>query len=122
RQLGGGAAGLATMIWLPGCTGSGARQAVAGINSPESQGVASQGLIDFQEVVNTSDLEFHSIMINRNGKLILEGWWEPFKKEYIHTLYSLSKSFTSTAVGMLYDDDKVKPSYKVISFFPDKLP
>ncbi|HEY8511118.1 MAG TPA: serine hydrolase [Cyclobacteriaceae bacterium] len=122
RQLGGGAAGLATMIWLPGCTGSGARQAVAGIHSPESQGVASQGLIDFHEAVNTSDLEFHSIMINRNGKLILEGWWEPFKKEYIHTLYSLSKSFTSTAVGMLYDDGKVKPSDKVISFFPDKLP
>src|SRR5690606_16156137 len=96
RQLGGGAAGLATMVWLPGCAGT-AREAVASIYSPESQGIASQGLIDFLEAVNASDLEFHSVMINRNGKLVLEGWWEPFQKDYIHTLYSLSKSFTSTA-------------------------
>jgi len=121
RQLGGGAAGLATMVWLPGCAGT-AGEAVANIYSPESQGIASQGLIDFLEAVNTSDLEFHSIMINRNGKLVLEGWWEPFQKDYIHTLYSLSKSFTSTAVGMLYDDGKLTPADKVISFFPDKLP
>lgn len=121
KQLGGGAAGLATILWLPSCTGS-AREAVAGIYSPESQGIASQGLIDFLEAVNASDLEFHSIMINRNGKLVLEGWWEPFKKEYIHTLYSLSKSFTSSAVGMLYDDGKLTPEDKVVSFFPDKLP
>ena len=121
RQLGGSAAGVATIVWLPGCAGK-ASEAVAGIYSPESQGIASQGLIDFLEAVNASDLEFHSIMINRNGKLVLEGWWEPFQKEYVHTLYSLSKSFTSTAVGMLYDDGKLKLDDKVISFFPDKLP
>jgi CubicO group peptidase (beta-lactamase class C family) len=90
--------------------------------SPESQGVSSQGLINFFDAVDKSGLEFHSIMINRNGKTILEGWWQPFKKEYIHTLYSLSKSFTSTAVGMLKEEGKIDVNDKVISFFPDKLP
>src|SRR5688572_21093218 len=90
--------------------------------SPESQGVSSQGLINFFDAVDKSGLEFHSIMINRNGKTILEGWWQPFKKEYVHTLYSLSKSFTSTAVGMLKDEGKIDVNDKVISFFPDKVP
>ncbi|HMG93301.1 MAG TPA: serine hydrolase [Chryseolinea sp.] len=90
--------------------------------SPESQGVSSQGLINFFDAVDKSGLEFHSIMVNRNGKTILEGWWQPFKKEYIHTLYSLSKSFTSTAVGMLKGEGKIDVNDKVISFFPDKLP
>lgn len=121
RQIGCGTAGLATMIYLPGCS-SGAQHAAAGIYSPESQGVSSQGLIDFFEAAGKSGLEFHSIMINRNGNLLLEGWWEPFRKEYLHTLYSLSKSFTSTAVGMLSDEGKLAVTDKVISFFPDKLP
>lgn len=98
--------------------------AIKSINrfSPESQGVSSQGLINFFDAVDKSGLEFHSIMINRNGKTILEGWWAPFKKEYVHTLYSLSKSFTSTAVGMLHDEGKINVDDKVTSFFPDKLP
>src|SRR5215510_3588418 len=96
--------------------------AIKSINrfSPESQGVSSQGLINFFDAVDKSGLEFHSIMINRNGKTILEGWWAPFKKEYVHTLYSLSKSFTSTAVGMLHDEKKIDVNDKVVSFFPDK--
>ena len=61
-------------------------------------------------------------MINRHGKTLLEGWWHPFKKEYIHTMYSLSKSFTSTAIGMLHDDGQLSVDDKVISFFPDKVP
>ncbi len=90
--------------------------------SPESQGVSSQGLINFFDAVDKSGLEFHSIMINRNGKTILDGWWQPFKKEYVHSLYSLSKSFTSTAIGMLKGEGKIDVNDKVISFFPDKLP
>jgi len=121
RQIGMGSMGVAAMLYLPGCK-SGANAAVPALYTPESQGVLSKGLIDFFDAVEKSDLEFHSIMINRNGKTILEGWWNPFQKEYVHTLYSLSKSFTSTAIGMLHDEGKLDVSTPVISFFPDKLP
>jgi CubicO group peptidase (beta-lactamase class C family) len=36
----------------------------------------------------------------RHGKVSAEGWWAPYHAEDNHELYSLSKSFTSTAVGM----------------------
>lgn len=121
KHLGYGTLGVATIAILPGCTSTIKTQTITGA-SPESLGVSSQGLINFFNAVEKSGLEFHSIMINRDGKTILEAWWEPFKKEYVHTLYSLSKSFTSTAIGMLSDEKKLSVDDKVITFFPDQLP
>jgi CubicO group peptidase (beta-lactamase class C family) len=124
KKMGLSGLGLGAMIYWPGCKSPEVveDEIVEGLYSPESQGVSSQGLLDFFNAVAESDLEFHSIMISRNGKTILEAWWEPFKKEYVHTLYSLSKSFTSTAIGLLHDDGKISVEDKVVSFFPDKLP
>ena len=121
-QVSGGSLGLAVALYLPGCQpGTPAETEAMGV-TPESLGVSSTGLLDFFEAVEKSGLEFHSIMINRHGQTLLEAWWEPFEKEYIHALYSLSKSFTATAIGMLHDDGKLSVEDNVISFFPDKLP
>lgn len=90
--------------------------------SPESQGVSSQGILDFIQVANQSDLEWHSFMILRHGYVIAEGWWEPFKPYFKHRLYSLSKSFCSIAVGMMIDEGKLTLEDKVVSFFPEFLP
>src|SRR5208283_2165159 len=40
----------------------------------------------------------------------------------MHMLYSLSKSFTSTAVGFAVTERKLKVDDPVVSFFPDSLP
>jgi CubicO group peptidase (beta-lactamase class C family) len=61
-------------------------------------------------------------MFLRHGKVIAEGWWNPYKPELKHTLYSTSKSFTATAVGFAVSEKKLAVSDKVISFFPDALP
>lgn len=91
-------------------------------SSPEAQGVLSSAITKFLKAVNESDLEFHSFMIVRNAHVIAEGWWSPFESSYKHTLYSLSKSFTSTAIGMLSDDGKITIEDKVLSFFPNDAP
>ena len=39
-------------------------------------------------------------MLVRHGHVVAEGWWSPYDAESPHSLYSLSKSFTSTAVGL----------------------
>jgi CubicO group peptidase (beta-lactamase class C family) len=91
-------------------------------STPEEQGVSSKAIIDFLDAVAKSKHEMHSIMILRHGKVIAEGWWSPYRPDLKHTLYSLSKSFTSTAVGFAVGEGKLRVSDKVISFFPDKLP
>ena len=67
--------------------------------APEAEGVSSKGIMDYLDAIAASKHEMHSIMILRHGKVIAEGWWNPYRPDLKHTLYSLSKSFTSTAVG-----------------------
>ena len=92
------------------------------LSTPEAQGVSSQGILDYLEAIRASTHEFHSIMIARHGQVIAQGWWNPYRPEYPQMLYSLSKSFTSTAVGLAVAEGKLKVTDKVVSFFPDKLP
>ncbi len=61
-------------------------------------------------------------MFLRHGKVIAEGWWNPYKPELRHTLYSTSKSFTATAVGFAVSENRLSVNDKVVSFFPDELP
>jgi CubicO group peptidase (beta-lactamase class C family) len=89
---------------------------------PEAQGVASSGILDFVNAVERDKLNLHSIMILRHGNVVAEGWWAPYAPDLKHTLYSLSKSFTSTAVGMAVAEGKLKVDDKVVSFFPEDIP
>jgi CubicO group peptidase (beta-lactamase class C family) len=91
-------------------------------SKPEAEGVDSQGIIDFLSAAEKSNHEFHSFMFLRHGKVIAEGWWSPYSPDLKHTLYSTSKSFTSTAVGFAFTENRLKLTDKVISFFPDDLP
>ena len=89
---------------------------------PEAEGVSSQGILDFLDAAAGSRHEFHSFMFLRHGKVIAEGWWNPYSPELRHTMYSLSKSFTSTAVGFAVSEKHLTVNDKVISFFPADLP
>ncbi|MEV6930733.1 serine hydrolase domain-containing protein [Dactylosporangium sp. NPDC051485] len=41
----------------------------------------------------------HGMVLLRGGETVAEGYWRPYRKDAPHLLFSLSKSFTSTAVG-----------------------
>lgn len=90
--------------------------------SPESQGVSSKAIINFINAANASSVGWHSFMFLRHGNVIAEGWWKPFEPKDKHTLYSLSKSFTSTAIGLLVKEGKLNIDTPVISFFPEDAP
>ncbi len=91
-------------------------------STPEQQGISSAGILSFIEALEKSMMEFHSIMIIRHGYVVAEGWWAPYAADLTHTLYSLSKSFTSTAIGLAISEGKFKLDSRVVSFFPDEAP
>lgn len=91
-------------------------------SSPEIEGVSARGILDFLDAVDVEGFELHSLMVLRHGKVVAEGWWDPYGPEFVHTMYSMSKSFTSTAVGFAVAEGKLSVEDKVISFFPDELP
>ena len=91
-------------------------------STPEAEGVSSENIIQFLDAAAKSKTEFHSFMLLRHGKVIAEGWWNPYRADLKHTLYSCSKSFTATAIGFALQEKKVKLDDKVVSFFPNYLP
>jgi CubicO group peptidase (beta-lactamase class C family) len=90
--------------------------------TPESQGFDSEAVLNFLEGIKNSGIEFHSFMLLKGGKVIAEATWQPFMAASKHTLFSLSKSFSSTAIGMLVDEGKLKVTDKVVSFFAEDVP
>lgn len=90
--------------------------------TPESQGVSSSAVLEWVNAVESGADALHSFILVRHGKIVAEGWWSPYERDRPHMLYSLSKSFTSTAVGLEVDEGRLHLDDKVASFFPDKLP
>ena len=64
----------------------------------------------------------NSFMLVRHGCIVAEGWWAPYNADSPHSLYSLSKSFTSTAVGLATSEGKLSLDDEVLKFFPDDAP
>lgn len=91
-------------------------------SAPGRQGVSADAVRAFVQEIEAANLELHSFMLLRHGYVVAEGWWSPYAPQYPHMLYSLSKSFTSTAAGMLAAEGKLSLEATVASFFPDDLP
>jgi CubicO group peptidase (beta-lactamase class C family) len=92
-------------------------------NTPEALNISSQGIQHFLDAVESeSKHEMHSLMILRNGQVVAEGWWSPYGPESKHTMYSVSKTFTASAIGLAVAEGKLNVTDKVISFFPESLP
>ena len=71
-------------------------------SSPEEQGVSSAALLEFVKAADRKIDGMHSVIVVRHGHVVAEGWWSPYDAGSPHSLFSLSKSFTSTAVGLAY--------------------
>ncbi len=87
-------------------------------STPSAEGVDPAGLTAFLDAMDAAaDIELHSLMVLRHGRVIAEGWWPPYAPERAHLLYSLSKSFTSTAAGFAVAEGLLDLDAPVISYF-----
>jgi CubicO group peptidase (beta-lactamase class C family) len=67
-------------------------------------------------------LDIHSMMVLHHGRVVAEKWWGEGSPDTPHTMFSVSKSFTATAVGFGIAEGLLSLDDRVVSFFPDKVP
>ena len=91
-------------------------------STPERQGVDSATLLKFIDDVDKHVDTMNSFMLVRHGHVVAEAWWTPYDAQTPHVLYSLSKSFTSTAVGLAIAEGKMTIDDAVVQYFPDDAP
>lgn len=91
-------------------------------STPERQGISSADILDFVDTADKQIDTMNSFMLIRHGSVVAEGWWGPYDAQTPHVLYSLSKSFTSTAVGLAIAEGKMSLDDQVLKFFPDNAP
>lgn len=72
--------------------------------------------------LNRRQINFHSVLITRNGETLYEEYREPFCADKPHRMYSVTKSFVAIAIGCLMDEGKLNLDDPITGFFPDKLP
>jgi CubicO group peptidase (beta-lactamase class C family) len=91
-------------------------------SSPEAQGISSSALLAFIDAAEAKIDALHSFMVVRHGHVVAEGWWSPYQKDAPHMLFSLSKSFTSTGIGLAAAEGRLTIDDPVLRYFPDDAP
>lgn len=90
-------------------------------STPEKMGISSSDIEEYIKVLESSNLSTHNLIIMRHGNIVFEKYWAPFHKDFIHRMYSVTKSFVSLAIGFLEQDGKLDLDAPVLKYFPDEL-
>jgi len=89
-------------------------------STPAAEGVDARGVAAFLDAVEADPaVDPHSVVVLRHGRVVASGWWAPYAAERPHLLYSLSKSFTSTAAGLAVAEGLLGLDDTVLSHFPE---
>ncbi len=90
--------------------------------APVDVGVPVSAVEAMLDELAARSLELHSLMVVRHGKVAAEGWWAPYTPDRVHLLYSLSKSFTSSAVGFCVAEGRFGLDDRIVDLLPDHVP
>jgi len=108
-----------------GIAGASAKNGSLPRSTPEAQGISSSAILTFVKAADEQSVTTNAIqsfMLVRHGHVVAEGWWSPYGPDIPHKMFSLSKSFTSTAVGLAIADGRLSLDDPVLSFFPEDAP
>jgi CubicO group peptidase (beta-lactamase class C family) len=87
--------------------------------SPESQGLDSAVLAEALDYVRSKQIPLHSFLIVRNGVVVLDAYFYPYSGREVHDVASVTKSFTSAAVGIAIEQGSIRSvDQTVLSLLP----
>jgi CubicO group peptidase (beta-lactamase class C family) len=90
------------------------------VSTPEEQGMSSSTLIDGINKLKKDSTNIHSLLVIRNDHIVLDAWFYPFQKNYVHDIASVTKSVASLLIGIAIDKGFIKSEDdRVLEYFPE---
>ena len=90
--------------------------------TPAECGISYENINAFIDDIESRGVMLHGFAFLRGDKIFAEGYFAPIHKDFLHRMYSTSKTYTSMAIGALIGEGKISLDDPVYKFFPDKLP
>ena len=88
--------------------------------TPEEQGLDSAKLAEALLAIQERDIPVDGLFIVRGGKVLLEAVFEPYDGSFPHDVASVTKSITTTLIGIAEAQGKLDLDDELVSFFPDR--
>ena len=87
--------------------------------TPESVGVSSEKVLELIKIFEECRLHTHSILMAKGNKVFAECYYKPFHKDFLHRMYSVSKTFVAIAVGLAVTEGLMSLDDVVVDYFPE---
>lgn len=88
--------------------------------TPGAVGVPSEAVVRFLNRLESSGIPMHSVLLLRENKLFLQAYYAPYKAGQLHRMFSISKSLTALAIGLLVEDEIIHSlDDPVCNYFPE---
>ena len=92
------------------------------LSTPEQEGISTDSVKRFLTRLENKHIPLHSFLLMRHGRLVSEVYYAPYDRNTMHRMFSITKSFTSIAIGCLVREGKISLDDKITDYFADKLP
>jgi CubicO group peptidase (beta-lactamase class C family) len=90
-------------------------------STPEQQGMDSGKIAEALDYVHKEGFDLDSLLIVRHGFLILDAYFYPYSSETLHDVASVTKSITSSLIGMALNQGSIKSiDQAALDFFPER--
>ncbi len=87
--------------------------------TPEKKGISSANIEEYIRILEKRKLATHDLIIMRDDEIVFENYWAPFHKDFLHRMYSVSKSIVSLAVGFAIQEGYLTLDDKLSKYLPD---
>ena len=89
---------------------------------PEVTGISASCIMDALREIDTRGISMHSFLFCKDNCLVAEGYYAPVKKNDLHRMFSVTKSFVSIAIGFLQEEGRLSLDDSIVKFFPEYVP
>lgn len=90
--------------------------------NPSVVGIPEDKIDEFLGYLSVNDIQLDSVMLIHRDNVLFEKYFGDYAMNENHRMYSVGKSLTAIAIGLLNEEGKINVEDEICNYFQDKLP